>query len=240
MYKPIFILRSLAILSLFLLAGCGKYNKADPFERVNRVTFAFNKTADKLIIKPVARTYDALLPKPVQTLVDNFFQNLREVPNVINDVLQGNWRLARHDTARFIINSTYGIGGLLDVAGASGMERHKQDYGLTLARWGYKESSYLVLPFLGPSTVRDGIGLAGLYYTWPPTYLKSRAIRNTLLITDYTDTRARLLKMEPVMDESVDEYVFLRTAYLQRRQYLINGAAKMDFNQNVALDEPPE
>lgn len=222
---------------------CGKANSPDRFECINRAIYGFNKTADRLVIKPTARAYDALIPSPIRTLIGNFFQNLSEIPNIGNDILQGNFSLARKDTARLILNSTWGIGGLLDVAQSGGLARNHQDFGLTLARWGYKDSSYLVLPFLGPSTVRDAIGRAGTYYMGVPAYLKSVAWRNRILLANFIDTRASLLKAESVMSGAVDEYIFVRDAYLQHRQYALNNegvAATTGGLPETSLSEPPE
>ena len=231
----------LAILQLW--GCCGRANSPDRFECINRAVYGFNKTADRIVIKPTARAYDALVPSPIRTLVSNFFQNLSEIPNIANDLLQGNFSSARKDTARLILNSTWGLGGLLDVAQGGGLARNHQDFGLTLARWGYKDSSYLVLPFLGPSTVRDAVGLAGTYYMGVPAYLKSVAWRNRLLIANFIDTRASLLKAESAMSGAVDEYVFVREAYLQHRQYELNNESAAQGPGGLpetSLSEPPE
>lgn len=222
-----------------VLGGCGQSPSVDRFEKLNRSTYAFNKGLDRVLLKPVARAYEAILPKPIQTMVGNFFQNLSEIPNVGNDILQGNLYNAQYDTARFLVNSTWGLGGLFDMAGKK-FERHHQDFGLTLAKWGYKESSYFVLPILGPSTIRDGVGIAVTYEMGIPSHLKSVKVRNSLLVLNYVDTRASLLKAEPLIGEAVDEYVFIRDAYLQRRKYLISGEKEEEASDEVKLEEPPE
>lgn len=228
------------MIALINIAGCGKSPSVDRFEMLNRSTYAFNKALDRVLLKPVSRAYEAIIPKPIQTLVSNFFQNLSEIPNIGNDILQGNLRNAQHDTARFLVNSTWGLGGLLDVAGKKGLERHHQDFGITLAKWGYTESSYFVLPILGPSTLRDGVGLGVTYAMSIPSYLKSVSLRNSLMALHYVDTRASLLKAEPLIGESVDEYVFIRNAYLKHREYVINGEKEDPNSAETTLEEPPE
>lgn len=227
-------------MTVVMLSGCGQSPSVDRFEKLNRSTYAFNKGLDRVLIKPVSRAYEAILPKPIQTMVGNFFQNLSEIPNVGNDILQGNLYNAQYDTARFLVNSTWGLGGLFDVAGKKGLERHHQDFGITLAKWGYKESSYFVLPILGPSTIRDGVGLAVTYEMGVPAHLKSVKLRNGLLVLNFIDTRASLLKAEPLIGEAVDEYVFIRDAYLQHRKYAISGEKEEANTEETTLEEPPE
>ncbi|HQW58122.1 MAG TPA: VacJ family lipoprotein [Gammaproteobacteria bacterium] len=227
------------LLAVTHLIGCGKSPSVDRFEMLNRSTYSFNKNVDRFLIKPISRAYEAIIPKPIQIIVGNFFQNLSEIPNIGNDILQGNFHYAQRDTARFLVNSTWGLGGLFDVAGKKGLERHHQDFGLTLAKWGYTESSYLVLPILGPSTIRDGVGLGVTYQMGVSPHLKSVALRNNLMLLYYIDTRASLLKVEPLIGEAVDEYVFIRDAYLQRRKYLISGE-KEETATEATLEGPPE
>lgn len=223
------------------MIGCvGKPKSVDQLEALNRGVYGFNKVADRIIIKPVARVYEALIPKSLQRMVGNFFQNILEIPNVANDILQGDLKYACHDTARFILNSTWGFVGIFDAAARGKLARHRQDFGITLAKWGYTESSYLVLPILGPSTVRDTIGLGVTYFMWPPAYLESNSIRNGLLALNYVDTKAALLKIEPVIGESIDEYVFVRNAYLQNRQYKIKGKSAAPQGVEELLEGPPE
>lgn len=234
-----------AIASSYLL-GCIAENNIDRFECLNRPIYTFNKKIDTYAFKPLARIYEGTLPKPIRQMVGNFFQNLSEIPNVGNDLLQGKFALASQDTARFLVNSTWGIGGLFDVAAKGGMARNHQDLGLTLARWGYKESSYIVIPFFGPSSVRDGIGKVGTYYMSVPAYIQKVRWRNRLLGLSALDTRASLLKAEPVIEESVDEYVFIRDAYFQHRQFEISGEKESDnsssdvVTREEKLQGPPE
>jgi phospholipid-binding lipoprotein MlaA len=241
------ILKKLLILTVLGLsiAGCQKPHSPDRFECFNRPVYAFNKAADRVVLKPAARIYQGIIPKPLRLMVSNFFQNLNEIPSMGNDLLQGNFAGFRTDASRFLINSTWGMGGLVDLAATRGFDPRKQDFGLTLARWGYQDSSYVVLPFLGPSTVRDGIGRVGTYYMGVPAYLKSVRLRNSLLGLNFIDTRASLLKIDPALSEAVDEYIFVREAYLQNRQAQISASSSQGLDGNTAttvpvLSEPPE
>jgi phospholipid-binding lipoprotein MlaA len=203
-------------------------------EGLNRVTFKLNKTVDTYAVKPVAYVYLKYTPPPLQLGITNFFNNLREITNVANDLLQFKFAYAAHDTSRFLINSTLGIGGLFDPASSLGLEYRREDFGQTLYQWGYHNSSYLVLPFLGPSTFRDAIGVGVDYYAlsiWP--WLENDWEKYALIGVDYLDIRARLLRKESVLDIlAVDEYVFVRDAYFQYRQYLFNETAANDGNLN--------
>ncbi len=230
-----------ALIALVILCGCQKPDSNDQFECINRAVYGFNKGADRVVIKPVARVYQALLPLPVKKMVGNFFQNLGEIPNVANDLLQADFAAARSDAARFILNSTWGMAGLFDIAQAKGnLAPHRQDFGLTLARWGYTDSRYVVLPFFGPSTVRDSLARVPSYYMSLPAYLHSVRLRNQLLLTQYVDIRAGLLKIEPALDEAIDEYVFVRNAYYQHRDHEIKGYETQEETQRILEEGPPE
>jgi len=212
--------------SSIALTGCApsKNHAQDPHECWNRGVYLINHHIDKIALRPAARLYDALMPTPVQFMVSNFFQNVNELPILANNFLQGKFRYAAHDTTRFIINTTIGMGGLFDVATKMNIPRHPTDFGLTLARWGYKNSNYLVLPLFGPSTWRDGVGRVGDYFASPWPYIHSVKARNEFAVTYFIDTRKNLLKSEKVLDAAaVDEYDFMRDAYLQRREYLIKN-----------------
>ncbi|RKQ96399.1 phospholipid-binding lipoprotein MlaA [Kushneria sinocarnis] len=209
-----------------MLAGCagnqtqGSGNPADPWEGFNRGVFAFNDTLDRYALKPVAQGYDYVTPTPVQQGVGNFFGNLGDVGNTFNSLLQGKLTNAGTSTARFLLNSTLGLGGLLDPASRMGIERHEEDFGQTLASWGVGQGPYLVLPFLGPSTVRATAGLPVDWYSDPVTYLEDDKVRWGLRGLDLIDTRAGYLDQEQLIHG--DRYSFIRDTYLQRRQYLLN------------------
>jgi phospholipid-binding lipoprotein MlaA len=221
-----FMLRKLTLLTISLLMQFTSVlafaaDPNDPYESFNRHAFKLNQGLDNAIFKPVATVYQTVLPWPVTKGVSNFFSNLGEIPTVINDVLQAKFYQATSDSWRFAINSTAGLLGFIDVASKTGLEKHTQDFGLTLATWGYKKSSYLVLPLFGPSTVRDGIAfpINQGYFTVLP-YIYPIATRNSLYALNFVNTRAQLLEVDKFINQAAfDRYSFERNAYLQRRQY---------------------
>src|SRR3990170_774017 len=194
----------------------------DPYEHFNRKVFAFNMAVDRAFFRPVARVYDAVLPWPVKTGVRNFFGNIGDVTSVANEILQLHFAQVVADLARIVINTTIGIGGLFDVAASLGLEKDKEDFGLTLASWGSKNTPYLVLPFLGPYTLREAVGMPIDYFllsVWP--YLKANALFYGVRTTYYVQYRASLLAGDKIVDQAFDPYIFVRDAYLQRRAYLV-------------------
>ncbi|RDI41710.1 MlaA family lipoprotein [Aquicella lusitana] len=198
-------------------------NNKDPLERFNRVMFTFNDKLDQFILKPVATVYNKIMPKPLNKGIHNFFNNIGELPTIANDVLQLNFYQASNDFWRFGVNTTVGILGFFDVASRINLKYYSNDFGLTLAAWGYKSSNYLVLPFFGPSTIRDGIGLPVDYFAFSVyPYIEPDSTRYAVYALGAVDRRAQLLKFESVMEEAaLDKYVFVRNAYLQRRSYQI-------------------
>jgi len=209
--------------SLLALPGCAFRKKNDPFEGINRGVFMLNKTADQLFVKPIARAYDKFLPKPFRYVSHSFFQNLREIPTIANDLLQLKFKDARTAAARFALNTSWGVLGLIDVASLGKIERHVNDFGLTMAHYGYKQSVYLVLPIFGPSTLRDAVGLYVDTYlgVWP--YIRPARVGWILYGICLIDTRAKLLQADPIIEEAaIDEYTFMRDAYLQHRRYQMN------------------
>jgi phospholipid-binding lipoprotein MlaA len=203
-----------------LLAGCASVDapKADPFEGLNRATYRFNDTVDRAVLKPVAQGYQAITPQFFRTGVSNAFGNVGDVAIAANNLLQGKATDAASDVSRIVVNSTLGILGLFDVASPMGLEKHNEDFGQTLGRWGLDSGPYLVLPLMGPSTLRDALarpvdGYAGYY-----RYVDHVRTRNVLLGTELINVRAELLAASKTLEEaSLDQYQFLRDAYLQRR-----------------------
>ena len=193
----------------------------DPFEGFNRAMFAVNEGLDTVAIKPIAQAYDFVTPLPVRAGVGDFFGNVLDVRNVLNNTLQGKLSDAGVDLGRLLINSTIGIFGLFDVASELGLQRHDEDFGQTLAVWGWEDSSFLFWPLVGPRTVRDTGGLIVDIYTDPTWYTinKSVATRNSLMALRFIDVRASLLPSDKVVDEAaLDKYAYVRDAYLQRRR----------------------
>jgi len=193
----------------------------DPLEGFNRAMFAVNEGLDTVAIKPVAQVYDFVTPLPVQAGVGEFFSNILDVRNALNNALQGKLGDAGVDLGRLLINSTIGIFGLFDVASELGLEKHDEDFGQTLAVWGWDDSSFLYWPLLGPRTVRDTGGWIVDINTDPTwgTINKSVAVRNSLVALRFVDVRAALLPTDKVVEEAaLDKYAYVRDAYLQRRR----------------------
>lgn len=234
----------LAILLAPLLAGCAsqpEYPGAtpDPLEPVNRVTYQFNDAFDRVLLKPVAKGYKKVTPGLFRQGVGNFFSNLGYPFVIFNNLLQAKPGAALSDTGRLVVNTTVGLGGLIDVASDIGLEEHNEDLGQTLAVWGVPAGPYIVLPFLGPATLRDAIsrpadiGFNGLYY------INDRSVRDKLFVLQIVDMRARLLTADSQIEASNDPYLFVRSSYLQRREYLIyDGNPPMDdFFEEEFLDD---
>lgn len=218
------LFRAGLLAAIVLLSGCATTSGGanDPLEGYNRAMYSFNDTLDKVIIKPAAQGYDAVLPDPIQKGVSNFFSNLNEITVILNDLLQLKFGQAFHDTGRFVLNSTVGFAGIFDVAGYAGYEKHDEDFGQTLGVWGVEPGAYVVLPFFGPRNVRDSFGLVADIYTDPVTYVDDTSARNALVALQVIDARANLLGVQNVLEEAaLDKYSYVRDAYIQRRQNLV-------------------
>lgn len=215
----------------------GEAANPDPWQGFNRAMFNFNDRIDRWLLKPAARGYKAVMPDPLETGVANIFSNVLEVPNVINGVLQGDFKGAGYDTGRLLVNTTLGIGGLLDVAKHMNLPADdREDFGQTLAVWGVGQGPYVVLPLLGPSTVRDGFGKPVDWYTDPTSYIDHVPTENTVKGLSLLNTRSQLLPLEKNI--TGDKYVFIRDVYLQRRDYLINnGSVEDDFGSEDFSEE---
>lgn len=216
--------------SLFLSACSGitcdpetGEKNVDPYEAMNRKTYAFNQTVDKAVLKPVAKAYNATIPWPVRDGVSNFFDNLGEVTTLGNNILQLRLDEAVLTTWRFALNSTVGLLGLIDVGSKVGFPRHPQDLGLTFAKWGMEDSPYLVLPFFGSRTVRDTVGdVVDYHYLSVYPHIDPKKARYSLLALKAVSHRAALLHAGKVMNQiALDPYLFERDAYLQRRHQKI-------------------
>ncbi|GED21794.1 MlaA family lipoprotein [Halomonas halmophila] len=216
----------LAGLALVVLSGCATTqssapaNPEDPWEGFNRGVFAFNETLDRYALKPVAQGYRFVTPDPVETGVGNFFSNLGEIRTTLNSLLQGKGSNASASTGRFLLNSTVGVLGVFDVASQIGLHAREEDFGQTLGSWGVASGPYLVLPLLGPSTLRDTGGLPVDMYTYPTTYIEDDAVRYSLTGLRVIDTRAGLLDQEKLIQG--DRYSFIRDSWLQRRHFEVN------------------
>lgn len=217
----------LVCLSVLLGASSSFANEKDPWEGFNRGVFTFNMTLDHYTLKPVAKAYRFVTPEVVRTGVSNVFDNLGEPINFGNNLLQLKFEAAGVDLARFIFNSTFGLLGTFDVATKMGLERNNQDFGLTLAHWGVPSGPYVVLPFLGPSTVRDATGKVPDYFMEISPFPHDVSARNTTFGVGILDTRARLIPLEDMIVG--DPYIFIRNAYLETREFKIKGYVEDDF-----------
>lgn len=211
------------LLGMSLITGCATSGNAkDPIEGFNRAMYAFNDGVDKAVIKPVAKGYDAVLPNPVRTGVTNFFGNIADLFIGVNNLLQGKVSDGGSDLGRVAVNTTVGVLGVFDVASGMGLEKHEEDFGQTFGRWGMGSGAYVVLPLLGPRTVRDTGGLVLDVATDPVAYIDHVPTRNTLLTLRVINDRANLLPAEKVIEEAaLDKYSYIRDAYLQRRRSLV-------------------
>lgn len=235
-----FVIVCICVMSI---VGCARKapHKKDPFEQINRGVYNFNKAVDNMYVRPVAYAYRKFVPPPIRYSWGNVIQNINEVPTFINDVLQGKPKKAGEAFTRFFVNSTLGVLGIFDVAGELGLKRHSESLANTFVHWGYKESNYFVLPFLGPSTFRDTVGLAGNTLITPTTYLDGN-YRTKYYVASLIHKREALLDLQEVVDaaSSVDEYAFIRDAYFQKRATLKDVQGEVSEEDEVYLDEPPE
>lgn len=231
-----------------LLVGCAsgpQARKEDPLEPWNRQVFRFNDAVDRAVLQPVATTYKKVTPQPIRTGVRNFFANLKDGWSVVNNALQFKGQNAADSLSRFGINTFLGLGGVLDIASELGIERHSKDFGHTLGYWGVPAGPYLVLPLLGPSTLRDTAALPVDATGNLVSQLPEESVRNSLLVVRVVDTRANLLGASAMLEEvALDRYSFARDSYLQYRRNAIyegNPPESDDFgDDDLGQDIPLE
>jgi phospholipid-binding lipoprotein MlaA len=210
------------LLSVAVLAGCATAQRPDPLEPMNRKVFAFNDAVDTAVLKPAAQVYKTVVPSPVQLAVSNFFGNVKDAWSAVNLFLQGRFADGFSDVMRFGTNTVFGFAGVMDIATELGFERHGEDFGQTLGRWGVPNGAYIVWPILGPSTVRDSIGLPIDMQATPESLVTVSLTRNTMTGLRLVSTRAGLLSATGLIDDiALDKYAFVRNAYLQRRRSLV-------------------
>ena len=223
-------MKSAAILTLtavaaLVLGGCASFRNAapgDPLEPINRGIFSFNSIFDHYLFKPIAKGYDAAVPNPVKKGVSNVFQNASDAQSIVSDALQLKGAKMGDDLGRVMINTTFGLGGIFDLATPMGIERGNEDLGQTLGYWGIGAGPYVVIPFLGPSSARDLVGRYGDGKIDPVALVSSVPVRNSLMGARVVDTRVSLFPAEALMNQAaLDRYTFMRSAYLQRRQSLV-------------------
>jgi len=218
------------LLATFLVilgaSGCaslppGDAVEHDPWERLNRSMYSLNEAADSVSLKPIAKGYRAVLPEPVRKSVTNFARNLGTPRNAVNNFLQGKPAHGFGELARLVLNSTFGIGGLFDVATASGVEAHREDFGQTAAVWGVPAGPYVMVPFIGPQTLRDALLMPANIRTDVLHYVDDTSVRDRLWGLRTIDLRYRALSLEELLQDSKDPYVTLRESYLQNREFEI-------------------
>ncbi len=211
------------ILITFVMFGCASQQNKDPLEGLNRSVYNFNDVVDKVALKPVAQGYQAITPTPVQAGVNNFFKNVRDVVTLVNELFQFKFKQAANTTGRVAINTTVGVLGLFDVHSKAGGARTKEDFGQTLGYYGVGSGAYLVLPLLGPSSTRDGIGFAtDAFFFNPIGYINDDTTRWATIAAAVIDKRADLMDDFDIRDKSLDPYAYMRDSYLQNRENLVN------------------
>lgn len=231
-----------AALALALLQGCAtgpNANPADPLEPFNRAMFNFNDGVDRALVKPVATAYRDVTPAPIRTAVNSFFGNISDVWSMVNNVLQAKPVEASDSLFRVTVNTLWGLGGIFDVASDLGIPKHSEDFGQTLGYWGVASGPYVVLPLLGPSTVRDSVGSLVDVQGDLVSRTNDVSVRNSMIALRAVDLRANLLGTGALLDEAaLDKYSFTRDVYLQRRRSLIRGAAA-EKEERYDLPEAP-
>jgi len=239
------------IFGVLLISACAstqapppeQRDPGDPWEGYNRNMYAFNRGLDKAIFRPLATGYEKVMPDPVETGITNFFDNLKSMPTVINLVLQGRPVDGLKEVERFFLNTVFGLAGFIDVASQVDKPDFEEDFGQTMAVWGWEDSRYFVLPFLGPSTLRDGIGTPVDTFS---DLLWREAVdgREYGIVVDLVQTRANLLPREQQLEDAFDEYLFVRDAWMQNRQFKITGESETpdyeEFLDEEWEDPPPD
>ena len=215
-----------AILVTFFMFGCASQQNKDPLEGLNRSVYKFNDVVDKAALKPIAQGYQAIAPTPVQTGVNNFFKNIRDVVTLVNELFQFKFKQAANTTGRVALNTTVGVLGIFDVHSKSGGVRTKEDFGQTLGYYGFDSGAYLVLPIFGPSSTRDGIGfVTDAFFFDPIGYINDDTTKWTTIALAIVDKRADLMEEIDIRDKAFDPYAYMRDSYLQNRENLVKDGA---------------
>jgi phospholipid-binding lipoprotein MlaA len=231
------VFRTVCILVLIIsVSGCattGSADPRDPWEGFNRGVFSFNETMDDAIFTPIGNLYQTITPEFVDRGVTNFFNNLNDIAVVVNDILQFKIDQALSDASRFIFNSTIGLAGFFDVSTPMGLPKHDEDFGQTLAYWGVGSGPFLMVPFFGPATIRDTLGLAvdnGVLN--PIFYLDNTELKAGLLTLNYVDFKADLISAKKLVEEAaIDEYEFVKNAYFEKRANQISDGAVQEYSE---------
>ena len=240
--------RLLALSLVAMMFGCASIpagvppSPDDPWESFNRSVFEFNEGLDKYVLKPVVSGYRFVLPEFIREGVYNFFSNYNDIYTALNNLLQGKPDYAFNDLMRVVVNTTIGLGGLIDLATPGGLEKHKEDFGQTFGVWGIPSGPYVVLPFFGPSSVRDTFGtVADLETDYLFKYIPDVGLRNSLTGLRVVNARNTYYEAGDLLDgAAIDKYSFLRDAYIQRRKYQINEGRDDEEPQMPAYENPYE
>jgi len=240
--------RLLALSLVAMMFGCASIpagvppSPDDPWESFNRSVFEFNEGLDKYVLKPVVSGYRFVLPEFIREGVYNFFSNYNDIYTALNNLLQGKPDYAFNDLMRVVVNTTMGLGGLIDLATPGGLEKHKEDFGQTFGVWGVPSGPYVVLPFFGPSSVRDTFGtVADLETDYLFKYIPDVGLRNSLTGLRVVNARNTYYEAGDLLDgAAIDKYSFLRDAYIQRRKYQINEGRDDEEPQMPAYENPYE
>ncbi len=232
-----------SVLALILVAGCAtnaappdQRHPDDPWEPFNRNMYTVNRTLDKAVVRPIARGYTTVVPDPIERRVSNIFDNLESLPVIVNLLLQGRPGDSGQMLKRFVFNSVFGVAGMFDVSTRAGLPDYDEDFGQTLAVWGWDSSRYLVLPLFGPSTVRDGLG-RGVDRFGDVIWREAVDGRTYLVVTEVVQTRANFLPREQQLEDAFDEYLFVRDAWLQNRKFKITGESETPDYDSFLDDE---
>ena len=217
--------RACALVAVVLAAGCattGPASPDDPLEPMNRALYGVHDAVDTAVVRPIAQAYVDVVPQPLRQGVSNVFNNIQDLFSGINGILQGKLDKAGDDFGRVLLNTGFGLGGIFDLASMMGIERGNEDFGQTFGVWGIPQGPYLFVPLFGPTTFRDGTGVAVRFLWGPAQYLNDETLRWSLYGLTYIDLRADALDASKVVDTAaIDRYTFIRNAYLQRRRYLV-------------------
>jgi phospholipid-binding lipoprotein MlaA len=222
------------------IGGCAhlyKQNPQDPFEKYNRSAYNLNSKIETFILKPITTVYTHLIPWFVRDGIGNFFNNIDTLPDIANDLFQGNFKMASRDTSRFLLNSSFGIGGLFDVASRGGLPGHYQGFSKTLYVWGWKDSAYFILPALGPSTIRGTVSLVPSHYMDPLTYVRPTWLKYTLDGVKFTQIASVALPAKDKITQiAIDPYIAERNAYMQNLKFRLDSSKSSKKNQNDPVE----
>jgi len=242
------VLGCCAFVACAALSGCATTgaerpkDPKDPFENANRAIYKFNDAVDRATLKPIAKGYKRITPEWFRRGVGNFFSNLQYPATIVNQLLQGKPGAAARDTGRLLMNTVLGLGGVLDPATSVGLDKNDEDLGQTLGVWGVPSGPYVVMPFLGPTTVRDTPSTVAETFLDPLTYADVQwEVMWGLRAVDIVDSRAQLLTLEPLLERTFDPYAFVRNAFLQRREYHVrDGDVPEEVLEDESIEEPQE